>query len=112
MVQTTVMAMMVDNDVTYLPNLIDYAGGTATNDITAFPDSTTASDKSYTGIGASKAGYVLCSHDLIGTDTATFNTINYVVTSQTTYYYTCEADSTVRQFDGPDVATATEYKYK
>jgi hypothetical protein len=27
----------------------------------------------------------------------------------TKYYYTCEWDGTVRQFDGPDVATAMEF---
>lgn len=107
-----VIAMMVDNEIAYLPNPHDYSGGVAYNDMTRFPDSTTtAADKGYTGTGTPKAGYVLYSHDLIGTDTNTFETVNYLASATTTYYYTCEADGTVRQWDGPDVTTATEYEY-
>jgi len=112
-VSMAVMAMMVDNEMFTLSNpAFAFAGGVATNDMTAFPDSTTtAADKGYTGVGTPKAGYVLYAHDLIGADTTTFNTVNYVALAKTEYYYTCESDGTVRQFDGPDVTTATEYKY-
>ncbi len=67
-VLSAVSDMMADNDITSIPNPINYKDGTAVNDMTAFPDIAT-----------------------------------------TLYYYTCEADGTVRQFDGPDIATATEY---
>jgi hypothetical protein len=34
--------------------------------------------------------------------------MNYIDKPVTEYYYTCEADGTVRQFDGSDVDTAAE----
>ena len=42
-------------------------------------------------------------------DMGSILTNNYIPNLTTKYYYTCEADGTVRQFDGPDVATAIEY---
>jgi len=35
--------------------------------------------------------------------------VNYISNSTTTYYYTCEVDGTIRQFDGSDAATAKEH---
>jgi len=111
-VQSAIIALMIDNGLAEIPNPVDYAGGVATDDMTAFPDSiTTAADKDYAGVGTPKAGYVLYAHDLIGADTSTFETVNYVTMDWTIYYYTCESDGTVRQFDGADIATATEYSY-
>ena len=34
-----------------------------------------------------------------------------MTTLKTKYYYTVEADGTIRQFSGPDVKTASEYVY-
>lgn len=110
-VSAVVIEMMANNGLTKIPNPINYEGGTATNDMTAFTDNTTtAAEKGYTGTGNPKDGYVLYEHDQISTDNTTeFETVSYVTMPTTQYYYTCEAKGKVRQFDGPDVATATEY---
>ena len=114
------MTMMADN-ITEIPNPINYAGGTATNymgddpetegTVEGFPDiTTTAAERGYTGTGTPGDGYVLYGHDKISTDnTSQFETVSYIPMFTTNYYYTSEADGTVRQFDGPDVATAIEY---
>jgi len=119
-VSLAVTAMMTDN-ITGIPNPISYAGGTATNymgdnpdteeTVEGFPDiTTTAAERGYTGTGTPRDGYVLYGHDKIPTDnTSYFETVSYMPALTTEYYYTCEADGTVRQFDGPDVATAIEY---
>ena len=113
--------MMADNALTEIPNPINYAGGVATNligddpeteeAVEGFPDiTTTAAAKGYTGDGTPRNGYVLYNHDKIDlADTATFATVNYVTLLKTEYYYICEWGGKVRQFSGPDVATATEY---
>ncbi len=115
-VSVAVIAMMTDNGLSVLPVPLEYAGGIATNDMgstltTGFPDiATTAAEKGYTGTGTPRDGYVLYEHDKISTDNTTrFNTASYIHLLTTEYYYTCEADGTVRQFDGADVATALEY---
>jgi len=116
-----VMDMMTDNDLSALPNPMDFAGGVATNFMgdnpntwgttEGFPDNTTvAADRGYTGTETPRKGYVLYEHDKITTDaTDNFTTTSYISMLETEYYYTCEADGTIRQFDGPDVTTAAEY---
>ena len=106
-----VIEMMANNGLTEIPNPLNYDGGTATNDMMAFTDNTTtAAEKGYTGTGTPKDGYVLYQHDQISTDNTTeFETVSYITIQNTQYYYTCEADGRVRQFDGPNVTTATEY---
>ena len=120
-VSSAVIDMMADNNITEIPDPMNYDGGVATNYIgddsnteevtEGFPDTTTtAAEKGYTGTGTPKDGYVLYQHDLISTDNTTeFETVDYIDMLTTQYYYTCAADGTVRQFDGPDIATATEY---
>lgn len=120
-VSAAVIEMMVDNALTEISNPIDYATDNATNymgddpntegTLEGFPDiTTTAAEKGYTGTGTPKDGCVLYQHDKISTDNATqFETVSYITMLTTEYYYTCEADGTVRQFDGADIATATEY---
>lgn len=110
-VAAAVIDMMASNGLTEIPNPINYDGGAATNDMMAFTDNTTtAAEKGYTGMGTPKDGYLLYQHDQISADNTTeFETVSYITMQNTQYYYTCEADGTVRQFDGPDVATATEY---
>jgi len=119
-VSLAVIALMTDNS-TEIPNPINYASVTATNymgdnpdteeTVEGFPDiTTTAAEKGYTGTGTPRDGYVLYEHDKISTDNTTeFETVSYIDMLTTQYYYTCEADGTVRQFDGPDVVTAIEY---
>ena len=103
--------MMRENNLDEIPHPISYAGGTAVNDMAAFPDViTTAKEKGYTGTGNPGDGYVLYEHDLIIADnTSDYQTVSYIDIPVTQYYYTCEADGTVRQFDGPDIEAATEY---
>ncbi len=104
---SAVTDMMVDNALSSLP----YPETVATSNMSLFPDITTAAvEKGYTGTGSPGDGYVLYGHDKIPTGSITyFETVNYVTTPSTEYYYTCTANWTVRQFDGADIATATEY---
>ncbi len=120
-VVSKVIAMMTDNGLSQIPNPMNYSDGIATNlmgdnpdtaeAVEGFPDiTTTVTDKGYTGVGTPRDGYVLYGHDKISTDDATqFEPVSYITTLTTKYYYTCEADGTVRQFDGANAVTATEY---
>jgi len=116
-----VAAMMSDNNLIAIPYPTNYAGGAATSymgdnpdteeTLEGFPDITTTSDeKGYTGNSTMKAGYRLFEHDKVSADnTQQFEEVSYLNTLTTNYYYTCEADGRVRQFDRPDLANATEY---
>ncbi len=116
-VSSAVTTMMTNNNnLTEIPNPMNYAGGTASNDMTAFPDSTSAAtvdkvnDPDGTAYQAGdKEGYLLYSHDITADDAQT-GLVNYITTPAMTYYYTCEADGTVRQFDSGDIASAIEYQ--
>jgi len=120
-VASAVEKMMSDIDLLEIPNPMSFAGGVAVNlmgddpdteeTVEGFPDiTTTAAEKGYTGTDSPRDGYVLYMHDKISADDTTqFKTVSYITILTTTYYYTCEADGTVRQFNGADVLTATEY---
>ena len=122
MVISAVINMMDDNALSQIPDPMSFAGSIATNfmgddpdtegAVEGFPDiTTTAAEKGYTGTDSPGDGYVLYGHDKISTDNTTlYETVSYTGAVLTTnYYYTCEADGTVRQFDGASVITATEY---
>lgn len=116
-----VQKMMADNGLSAIPNPINYAGKVSTNlmgddpttvgTVEGFPDSTTtAISKGYTGTGSLRLGYVLYRHDKVDTKApAGFISVTYWNLLKAKYYYTCEADGTVRQFNGPDVTKAIEY---
>jgi len=121
-IQTSVHAMMVDNEITSIPNAVvwtDSATG-AENDMGAFPDPTSvggSADKAtdtngdaYTAVDA--PGYLLQDHDKTGLGVAG-PYVDYVAISTASYYYTCELDGSVRQWDTTDcsVATGQEYEY-
>ncbi len=120
-VAAAVLAMMKDNGLPAIPNPISYSGGVATNltgddpatkeTVEGFPDiTTTAAEKGYSGNATPRNGYVLYNHDKILTDNTTrFTTTNYTNTLTTKYYYTCEADGTVRQFKRASIDIAMEY---
>jgi len=120
-VVSAVKNMMGDNNLDRIPYPMDFAGGVAANFtgddpntegiFEGFPDITTTSvEKGYSGNATISAGYVLYNHDVISTDNTTkFKTVSYITTLSTKYYYTCETDGTVRQFDGANVRTTTEY---
>ncbi len=98
--------MMTDNNLKTLPNAV----GTSTNDMTAFPDSTTAAggtDKEYDPDGyayeatTDKDGYILYGHDITGGAAADPNPdqtdVNYVAANTTSLYYTVDSAGTVSQ---------------
>ncbi len=120
-VAAAVKEMMESDNLSVIPNPINFAGGVATNVmgddpdtilvIEGFPDiATTAANKGYSGNATPRGGFVLYKHDKILSDNRTqFTTVNYINTLTTKYYYTSEADGTVRQFDGATIARAKEY---
>lgn len=122
-VSSAIISLMADNELAEIPNPMDFANGMAINTMGDDPDTltrmegfpdmiTTIADKGYSGEESPRNGYVLYEHDkIIATDN--FTTVTYLSQPKlkTEYYYTCEADGTVRQFDGPDVTKATEYPH-
>jgi hypothetical protein len=119
-VQSAVIDMMYNNALFEIPNPMSFADGVATNFmgddpatggmVEGFPDiTTTAAERGYSGNVTPRDGYVLYRHDKISTDTTQYTTVSYLTTLTTQYYYTCETNGTVRQWDGPDVETAAEY---
>ena len=103
-VQTAVIAMMVDNQLSELPT--GYVDGTvivATSDMEAFPDtSVCATDKIADPDGnlyvalSDKDGYILYQHDIIGGDVQV-ELVNYLATDETKGTYTVNALGTVVQ---------------
>ena len=98
-IQSAVLAMMVDNGLSTLPNPV----GAATSSMAAFPDSTTnATAKGTDTYGGTKAGYILYQHELAydsdgnGTLDAV-QTVNYVATPTTKGTYTVNSAGTVNQ---------------
>ncbi len=120
-VTEAVLDMMSAAGLLRIPNPMSFADGAATNlmgddpetepTVEGFPDIfTTAAERGYTGTGSPRDGYVLYEHDEISTDnTSQFKAVSYINKLTTKYYYICEADGTVRQFDGAAVGRATEY---
>jgi len=101
-VQTAVVSMMVDNQISTLPNPV----GTATDNMSAFPDTSATADgglgdkdKDPNGnnyVAADKDGYILYQHDITG-DGLTTGLVNYVATELTHGTYTVDAAGTVTQ---------------
>ena len=98
-VQTAVIAMMTDNELSELSNPV----AVATNDMEAFPDtSVCATDKIADPDGnlyvaaSDKDGYLLYQHDIVGGDVQV-ELVNYLATDTTKGTYTCDASGTVLQ---------------
>ena len=96
-VQSAVVAMMTDNGLDTLATPV----GTATSNMSAFPDTTAAASKGNdpngNGYGAGdKAGFILYQHDITG-DNATTGLVNYVATEITKGTYTVDSLGTVTQ---------------
>ena len=106
-----VVEMMSENNLEAIPRPVASGEDLAVNDMAAFPDvATTIQSKGYTGTGTPRDGYLLYEHDrIIADNTTEYETVSYIDVPFTEYYYTCEADGSVRQFDGPDLETAAEY---
>jgi type IV pilus assembly protein PilA len=99
-VQSAVVAMMTDNGLETLPNPV----GTATANMSLFPDATTVAgsanktnDPDGNGYGAGdQNGFILYQHDITG-DNSTTNLVNYTATETTKGTYTVDALGTVTQ---------------
>jgi len=106
-----VAEMMSENNLDAIPQPLAPGEDLAVNDMAAFPDVVTiVKSKGYTGAGEPRDGYLLYEHDrVIADNTTEYETVSYIDMPFTEYYYTCESDGSVRQFDGPDLETAAEY---
>ena len=119
-IQSSVHAMMLDNEISSIPNAVVWTDSTtgAVNDMGAFPDPDSvggSADKltdpagvAYTAVDA--PGYLLQDHDKTGAGVAG-PYVDYVGMSTSEYYYTCETDGTVRQWDTTNCSTATGVEY-
>ena len=98
-VQAAVTAMMVDNNLTRLPNPVTVA----TSDMSAFPDTTESPSKGVDPKGNSydardKAGFILYQHDIIGGDGSnSIGLVNYVASRTVQGTYTVDTQGTVTQ---------------
>ena len=106
--QTAVISMMTDNKLQTLPVPVLLS----TNDMTAFPDSTSvaASPNKLTDpagylyeVSTDKDGYLLYGHDITGGASGAPNptqvNVNYTSTNTTAYYYDVDASGTVTQHE-------------
>ena len=119
-VQAAVGALMEANGLETLPYPRDFAGEVAFNDMTVFPDA--ASDwigdragKLVDSLGLSymdgdKPGYLLIGNDIIADGQQT-NLADYFKIKKTKFFYTCEANGLVRQFNASILLGAMEYHF-
>ncbi|MBA7573127.1 hypothetical protein ES708_14922 [subsurface metagenome] len=130
-VRLGVTALMVENGLADIPDPSHlFAGDVATNDMSEFPDTTaTLLTKGADAIFATAAlgagytevlGYLLYGNQIVidvdrdgeydvGVDS--INTVNTVSTNPLTYYYTCEADGTIHQFNMADLTSGDKVEY-
>ena len=104
-IQTAVVSMMVDNQISTLPVPVT---SSSTDNMSAFPDPTSAcatvgqkvNDPDGTAYVAAsdKDGFILYGHDIKAGD-AQAELVNYVAMEQTTKFYTVDASGTVKQWD-------------
>ncbi len=98
-IQSATVAMMTDNGLQTLITPV----GTATDNMSLFPDTTAAASRGNdpdgtTYLGTDKNGFILYQHDIIAADGSSVNgTVNYVVTEQTKGTYTVDTLGTVTQ---------------
>jgi len=97
-IQSAVIAMMTDNQLSVLPTPV----AVATSNMGVFPDTTAAASrgKDPGGINSyaagDKAGFVLYQHDIIA-DGAQTGLVNYTATQTTKGTYTVDSSGTVTQ---------------
>ena len=100
-VQRAVITMMIDNQLSTIPNPV----AVATSNMAAFPDATSVAGsanklKDPTGaayVAADKNGYLLYQHDLTADGSAVLLLVNYVAQATTKGTYTVDASGTVTQ---------------
>jgi len=103
-IQSAVVAMMVDNQLSKLPNPVDT---TPTDNMSAFPDTSVCGTHKITDpdgniyiVTVDKDGYILYGHDIKGSD-GVVDLVNYVAKEITSKYYTVDTSGTVTQHDSP-----------
>lgn len=122
-VQTAVTNLMVDNNISSIPTPVSLE----TNDMSAFPDVTaTAASKGADANFLSSAnatevtGFLLYGHQLIvdvdrdgafdvGDDAV--KNVNYVNMAHTAYWYRCDEDGIIHQYEPDGVGGFTEKTY-
>jgi hypothetical protein len=104
-VQTAVLAMMVDNQLSSLPTPVSLPAN-RTNDMSVFPDTSANGIGKVTDIYGStfspftdKPGYILYGHDRLADGSNSANLTNYVATQTTSYWYTADSKGTIAQYD-------------
>ena len=103
---TATQSMMVDNNVATIPAVVSANTApctTGTQDMTAFPDSTTTAVNKVPFLGgtagaADLVGFILFGHD-ITMDNAATGLVNYTSSATSNQCYTVTADGTVTQYD-------------
>ena len=103
---TATQAMMADNNVASLPNVVSADTApctTGTRDMTAFPDDTTTAANKVPFLGgtagaADLPGFILFGHDIV-MDNAATGLVNYTSSGTANQCYKVTADGTVSQFD-------------
>jgi len=103
-IQTAVISMMTDNNLSELPAGTFVVEAAATDNMSAFPSTAVCEvDKindpdgdAYTVASGDKDGYILYQHDINGGDGAV-NLVNYVATEITKGTYYVDAAGTVEQ---------------
>jgi len=100
--QTAVVSMMVDNQISTLP-----AGyvNSSTDNMSTFPHETAAIGTAKVNdpngtlyLAGDKVGFILFQHDITADDGQT-GLVNYVAMEKTTKFYTVDASGTVTQWD-------------
>ncbi len=99
-VQSAVVAMMVDNGVSSLPNAKS-GSGNATNNMSIFPDDSPVDEKGMDANGVNYTagdgiGFVLYQHDITGGGANT-SLVNYTATQFTKGTYSVDPSGTVTQ---------------
>ena len=113
-IQLAVTSMMLENGITSIPGASGSTSGTATlNDMTSFPDSTSSDPLRFAWAANDAALTEIPGYRLFGNQVIVdadgdgwvsvasgdgFELVNYVVVNTTTYFYTCDADGTVKQW--------------
>ena len=101
-IQAAVHAMMVDNELAALTTPVP--SGSHTQNMSLFPDTTTAASKGTDVLGvayvaADLDGFILYQHDRQADGSDTANLTNYTATQTTAYWYWVDPQGTVTQED-------------
>ena len=103
-IQTAVISMMVDNELSELPAGTFVLAAAATNDMTAFPSNAVCATTKLTDpdggtytVVTDKDGYILYGHDITADGSTILDLVNYVASDTTAYWYSVDATGNVTQ---------------